>query len=214
MKLVIGKAIPKTVLVGLMALVVVGAVGLISGHTKAVAVPPAAPPAGSSFDQRLAQRKAEQNLQLDEKSLKHIQQRCVNAQGDIRTLKGSTDTMVNNRNNTYKNIDAVLWVNIGQLKLANQSTFTLEQNRTELYQKMLTFQATAAQYQQTLDDLLVINCQADAVGFQSLLETSRAYYAQLITQKADIYNYIVNKVKPTLESFIEPLLQSDTEGNN
>lgn len=200
--------------VAVIGLAVAGIVGLKAAPSQAVGVPPAAPPAGSSFDQRLAQRKTEQNLKLDDKTAKHIQQQCVNAQGAIRVLKGKTDTMVANRNNTYKNIDAVLWVNIGQLKLANQSSFTLEQNRTDLYQKMLAFQATAAQYQQALDDILVINCQADPVGFQSLLETSRAYYAQLIAEKTDIYNFTVNTVKPTLESFIKPLLPKDTEGNN
>lgn len=204
----------KILMIATAALVVVGIVATQAVTSRAAAVAPASPPAGSSFDLRLAQRKSEQKLQIDEKTSKHISQRCVNAQGVVRALKGKTATMVDGRNTAYRNIDAVLWVNIGQLKLANQGTFTLEQNRSDLYQKMLKFQTTAAEYQQTLDDILVIGCQADPAGFQSLVVTARAYYAQLITQKSDIYDYTVNTVKPTLESFIKPLLSLDAQGSN
>lgn len=193
----------------LMPLLVIAS--LVVGSTPAavaISLSPADPPSGSTFDQRLVQRKAEQNEQLDQKTTQHLQQQCQGAQTILRILQNKSVPMLSNRNATYLKIDAILWVNIGQLKLAGQTTFTLEQQHTVLAQKMAGFQNTSTNYLLNLNDILTINCAADVVGFQALLDTARAYYAQLISEEKDIYNYTVNTVKPTLEGFIAPLQPS------
>lgn len=173
---------------------------------------PANPAPGSTFDQRLAQRKAEQNEQLDTQTQLHIQQTCIIGQGHIRQLQTNATTMANNRTTTYQKIDGIILMSIGELKLASLDTFTLEQNRTTLVQKMSAFEATASNYQQTLGDLLVINCKADPVGYQALLDTARYYYKQLGVQSADISSYTVNTVQPVIQNFITQLQPKSSTG--
>lgn len=177
------------------------------------ATTPGLPAPGSTFDQRLTQRKQEQNVQLDSKTQMHLQQTCNSAQGIIRKLQGTTTSTVANHNAAYTKVDATLWVDIGQLKLANLNTFTLEQQHTTLVQKIATFQAVAVNYQQTLDDTLVINCQADVVGFQALINTNRAYYQQVQAASADVYQYTVNTVLPSLQTFNSQLQSASSSTN-
>ncbi|MEO6761674.1 MAG: hypothetical protein ABI220_04875 [Candidatus Saccharimonadales bacterium] len=175
----------------------------VSYLTTAVALGvPVTPPAGSTFDQRLDQRKKEQNEQLDAKTVKHLQSVCGTEQLSIRKLQPWTATVANKRTTTYQNVDGILLISIGQLKLASQKTFELEQDRAALVQKITTFQDTFANYQQVLGDILVINCQADPIGFQALLDTARVYYTQLISQSGDIATYVNNVLQPVMQNFV------------
>lgn len=176
--------------------------------------PPANPPAGGSFDQRLAQRKVERAITLDEKTQKRLTATCVAAQGKLRILQQNTNTAVANRTKVYQLIDAKLWVMIGKLKIAEQDTFELEKQRAALAAKIATFQETTKNYQQTIDDLLVVNCQADPIGFQSLLETARLYRTQVRTQTDGIKTHINDTIKPLLTSMATELqAKTSTEGN-
>lgn len=194
----------KQIKKGLLLIVSLFVIFLVSGSASA-AIAPATPPAGSTFDQRLAQRKAEQKITLDPKVQERLIQKCRAAQTVITTLIHDTEPIINNRNSTYQKIDAKLWVMVGQLKLANKDTFKFEQQHAEYVKKIATFQATGANFRQSLDDLVVVNCQADIVGFKAILETARAYYTQLYNQTADNNNYVLNTIKPTIDDFITQL---------
>jgi len=174
-------------------------------NSASAAIAPATPQAGSTFDQRLALRKAEQKITLDPKVQERLIQKCRAAQTVITTLIHDTEPIINNRNSTYQKIDAKLWVMIGQLKLAKKDTFKFEQQHSEYVKKIAAFQATGTNFRQSLDDLVVINCQADIIGFKAILETARAYYTQLYNQTADNNNYVLNTVKPTIDDFITQL---------
>jgi len=172
---------------------------VLTGVGVAVAqTPPAAPPPGGTFAQRLEQRKRERNVQMIEKDQKRLAQRCVAIQGDVREIQQKATPIVNNRAKVYQRIDAKLWVTIGQLKLADRDTFDLEKERGGFTERAAAFQVTAANYLQTLDDMIVINCQADIVGFKALLDTARLYQGQVRTQSADIRSYVIDTIKPTL----------------
>jgi hypothetical protein len=94
---------------------------------------------------------------------------------------------------------------VGQLKLANKDTFKFEQQHTEYVKKIAAFQTTGANFRQSLDDLVVVNCQGDIVGFKALLETARTYYTELYNQTADNNNYTLNTIKPTIDDFVAQL---------
>jgi len=175
---------------------------------------PADPPGGSTFDQRLAQRKAEQQEQLDDKTAKHVQSVCATEQSAVRQMQPKATSVANNRTATYQKIDGILLISIGQLKLTSQDTFKLEQNRAALVQKITAFQDTFANYQQTLGDILVINCQADPTGFQALLDTARAYYTQLSTESGDIASYVKNTIQPAMQDFANRLQLKSDDGNS
>lgn len=166
--------------------------------TAVAQVVPATPAPGSAIAQRLEQRKKERNIQLDERATKRLIERCVSAQSNIRASQQRLTKLFIDRSKTYEQIDGKIWVTIGQLKLAQKDTFELEKNRSLLAEKTLNAKATAANYQQTLDDMVVINCKADVVGFKALLDTSRLYLVQLREQSNNIRTHIVDDIKPIL----------------
>ncbi len=183
--------------------------GLVSAQSA-----PAPPPPGSNSGQRLEQRKRERAIQLNDKDQKRLSQQCVSTQGVIRELQRSTGTIVTNHTKTYQKIDAKLWVTIGRLKLSDKDTFELEKRRGQLAEKAANFQTIAGYYQQTLDDMVVINCQADLVGFKALIDTARTYYEQTRASSADVRNYVVDQIKPILAGFATELQpKSTTEGD-
>lgn len=184
---------------------IIGFMFVFIGSNVSAAIAPSTPPAGSTFDQRLALRKQEQKIVLDAKVQERLVQKCRGAQPVITKTVQNIDPIINNRNSTYLKIDAKFWVMIGQLKLANKDTFKFEQQHSEYAKKIAAFQTTGTNFKQALDDLVVINCQADIVGFKALLETARSYYTQLYNQTADNNNYVINTMKPTVDDFVSQL---------
>lgn len=177
---------------------------LLARHAYAQA-PPAATPAGSSFEQRVAQRKAERNVVLAERDQKRMVSVCVSAQSKIRILQQETTPAIANRAKVNREIDAKLWIMIGKLKLAEKDTFELEKQRAGLAGKVSGFQQTADSYSQALDDTVAINCRADLIGFKALLDTARIYRTQLRDQSTDIRSYVNNDIKATLGAFADEL---------
>ncbi len=182
----------RIVVVGLV-LAVIGTGNIATADTKS-------PPAGSTFEQRLAQRKKEQNIKLEKRDQARIEQRCVSAQTAITSLQQQLSEPINTRHKQYKNIDAKVWIAVGQLKLAGQDTFTLEKHQISYNKQRVQFEKLTAEYVQTLDDAVVINCKADPVGFVSLIETARSYLDQIRTQSEAIRTTTVNNVKPELNN--------------
>lgn len=160
--------------------------------------PPKAAKPGSSFKQRLAHRKAERKIRLAEDDVRRLESKCVDAQNNIRSLQQKASTVLNNRTRVYQRVDAKLWIIIGQLKLAEKDTFNLEKQRSKYAASISKFQSTGNQYRQVLDDLTIINCQADPVGFKALLDTARIYQSQLRNQSETIRSQVVNEIKNTL----------------
>jgi hypothetical protein len=184
------------------ALVVIAAVLVGGAGPVAADTPPAPAPAGSTLDQRVAQRKAERGTALSDIDQKRLINTCVGAQTKIRTIETGEVPMLDKRTQVYGSIDAKLWIVTGQLKLAKQDTFQLEKQRLTLLDKTNNFQTLATNYKQTLDDSLVINCQADPNGFKALVDTARIYHDQLRAQSTDSHDYIVNTIKPGLGDFV------------
>ena len=197
------------------ALTIISFAVSVTTTTAIAAASPVAAQPGSSFDQRLVQRKAEQNITLSDNDQKRLITTCTNAQTKIRLHEAAIASKVTTFAATYQRIDARLWAITGQLKLAKQDTFKLEKDRLDLVTKITSSQATAGSYQQAMDDATVVNCQADTIGFKALLETSRFYLKQLRSQSSDIYNYVVNTIKPELSSHVSDLQpKTPTAGGN
>jgi hypothetical protein len=199
----------------LLAMLFILPVASILPATLSAQSAPAPTPAGGSFDQRLAQRKAERNVALDERSQKRLENSCAGAQGKIRSLQQQATPALDNRSKAYQRMDAKLWIVIGKLKLAEKDTFNLEKQRSALAKKTTTFQSTSKLYQEVLDDILVVNCKADPIGFKALVDTARLYRTDLRKQTKDISDYVVNEIKATLSSFATELqAKPSTEEDN
>lgn len=176
-----------------------------SQTTQAVGTVPAPAAPGSSFDQRLVQRKQERAITLAPIDQTRLIGTCLGVQGKLRALEIGYVPSLANRIKVYQQIDAKILVTIGQLKLASKDTFALEKDRLALIDKISAFQVTSASFTQALDDTEVVNCQADIVGFKALLETDRLYYASIQSQAAGVHDLVVNTVKPELASHTSDL---------
>lgn len=177
-------------------------VGVVSASTVAFAQQaPVNPAAGSTFDQRLAQRKQEQPAPIDEKTAKRLESVCTSVQAKIRDEQSKTRTIQDKRQKTYKKIDAKLNIAVGKLKLAEKDTYKLEQAHAKYLSSVADFSATLGAYQETLDDLVVINCKGDTQGFNALIKTMRAYQARLLEQSNAIQKVAVDTIKPTLTEY-------------
>ena len=184
---------------------------LASATVKAQTAPENSKP-GSTLEQRVAQRKAERKVTLDDKTVRRLETRCTNTQGKIRTLKSRYSDTSNNRNKTYRNIDAKMWVIIGSLKLIDKDTFKLEQQRLELAKQVAAFDNSSAQFRQVMDDAAAMNCRADPAGFMALIETARLYNAQIRKSFTSIRSYVIDTIKPTITEYSTELeLKASTE---
>ncbi len=185
---------------------------VIVAVVHAATLTPSTPPAGSTLVQRVALRKQETKFILSPNDKIRLQQNCQTGQTNLRTIEDSTTTMLSNRQQVYNHIDGKLWYVIGQLKIANVDTFKLEKVHNFYLRYVNDFETTGQNYKQTLNDMILIDCQKDPLGFKSLLATARAYYAQLQTKSQTINNYVSNKVQQTINNFANNL-QTPTSSN-
>lgn len=166
---------------------------------------PKAPPSGGTFEQRLSQRKSERKVQLDDREQRRLSQRCTRTQQAIRELQQTTSQVADKRVEVYNQIDGKIWVTVGQLKLAEADTFALERLHDTYNKKVEGFHTIMEYYQQTLDDIAVINCQADVVGFKALVDTARIYHKDLRARSSDIRTYVIDQIKPAFSGIQDRL---------
>lgn len=176
---------------------------------------PKSPPPSSTIEQRIAQRKAEQNVVLAPAEEKRLVNICANAQSKLRPVQQTSTAAADKRIKVNQQIDGKIWTAIGKLKLAQKDTFELEQKRSGLAAKILNTQKLTAEYGQALDDAMAINCKADLVGFKALIETARSYREQLRLGLTDMRNYINNDIKNSLDAYATDLqTKTSTDGEN
>lgn len=195
----------------LIVLVFIFAASSLGGYASAASNPANTAP-GSTLEQRIAQRKKERKIKLDEINKTRLQNQCVYAQANLRTLTDSYSKTADNRDKVYRGIDAKLWIIIGSLKLINKDTFKLEQQRQEYLKRVLAFENQSNQFQQTINDMLAMNCKADPTGFKALLETARLYNAQIRSSFIGIRSYLIDQVQQTVSQQADDLkLKTSTE---
>jgi hypothetical protein len=202
----------KTNIIYLLVLVLlISSVVIFRSHTDAAVVPPKNTPPGSTLNQRIAQRKLERGTRLDTTNIQRIQSTCTGTQGIFRGYSENYSSMTANRDKVYGSIDAKLWIVIGSLKLVNEDTFKLEQQRLAFAKMVQKFDNQAAQFKQTVSDITAMNCQADPNGFVALVETSRLYNAQVRQSFKDIRNQVVNSLNPTITQHANDLRVNTVE---
>lgn len=178
---------------------------LIFVPTIVMAADPSSPAPGSTLEQRVTQRKQEQQVVLDETQTKRVQKQCKAAQVRLGSVIKDITKLSDNRSTTYRNVDGATLVAIGKLKIATKDTFALQQNRDEFAKQVAQFEATTAQYKQAIEDASLMNCEADPVGFMAMMATARSYNSMLSAQSKNISAVVADKIKPQLESFSKEL---------
>lgn len=166
---------------------------------------PADPPAGASLQQRIDFRKNELKLVIDPKDEQRLKSRCLAVQALYRNFQQELAPKISNYQKKYQSIDAKIALAVGKLKLAERDTLELEKQRAVLAAKVATLDSTFTNYRQSIDDVVLMNCQADLVGFKALIQTSRGYHDTVRLQTFDIRSYVVDTIKATLAGHITAL---------
>lgn len=177
---------------------------IFTGVTMAISQPKVTKP-GSTLASRIAQRKNERALKLDEDTFDRIVSRCSRSQNDIRTTRDSYVSVDSNRTRTYNQVDAKLWYLIGGLKYIEVDTFKLQQQRSAFVTKVDNYNSLYKEFRQSLSDAVDMNCQADPTGFEALLETARIYNIEIRNQLNDITKYVNDTIQPTLSNYSDNL---------
>lgn len=193
----------KSFLLGLLVLGVVSLVFLAS-DISAISQPKNTK-SGSGLKQRIAQRKKERGIKLDETDRARLEGICHVSQTNIRDLRDSYVPVADKRSKTYNQVDSKLWVIIGGLKYIEFDTFSLERQRVQLLSKINNYEKLYNQFNEALNDAVNMNCKADVVGFKALIETARIYNVQIKDQLNDITGFTNDQIRKTLSAVTETL---------
>lgn len=170
---------------------------------------------GSTLEQRVNQRKAEQKTNLTPKEITKYQSTCVKSQAAVRDLQTSLGPNISKRIDVYNKVDAKLLIITGQLRLAGKDTKNLEAARSEYANKVLSVTNAMNQYRATLDDLVTIDCKTDINGFMALVATTRQYHQSIRQQANDIKVYVESTIKKSLDNHVKELQpKTNTEKKN
>lgn len=160
---------------------------------------PATPDSGSSLGERIELRKSDRSVSLDDAEERRLERRCPQAQSTVRQLQNSKTQMLNNRADVYNRISGKTWLGIGGIRLADGDVFALKRHALDLDDKVEDFNANATLFNQTIRDILQMNCEADVEGFKALVETAQEYDQLLLSLANDIRSLVNNDIRNEFE---------------
>lgn len=197
------KIAKKSLIPVLLAVSVISLV-LLTANVSAISQPKDTK-SGSNLKERVAQRKKERGIKLNDIDRIRLEGVCQISQTNIRNLRDGYVPIADKRSKAYNQVDSKLWVIIGGLKYIEFDTFGLEQQRRQLLEKINHYEKLYDQFNEVLDDAVNMNCKADTTGFKALVETARIYNVQIRDQVNDITNFTNDKVRQTLAGITETL---------
>lgn len=171
----------------------------------------------SEFTSRMDKLKTKFKVKLGETEKRQLKLRCRPAQSVVAKLNTRFGNSVTKRTQAYTELSANLDKLIAKLKAKGVNTTTLEQQKTELDNKISSYKTDLAAYQQSLTDLKNTDCVTDPDAFKAALEAARAAHETLVNDAVGIKTYLLNTIKPSLQSIrkeLESQAGTDSSDNN
>lgn len=137
-------------------------------------------------DQRVNQRKAEQQAHINEQSLSNLAARCEKIQKTITTLKTKDAKALTRRHDFYTDKANKLNYIVENLKKQNISSATLETASQPFTVAVNKYLVDAQNYKAAIDDLAAMNCSSDTAGFRATILSAQKLRAQLATDAQNI----------------------------
>lgn len=178
-------------------------------------------PAGESDQQtlrqenlqaRIAERKLNRSIALNEADKQRVAARCSAAQGKIRSLEGKVQGIETSRRQVYSNLLSKLNNVAEKLSAAGIDTVDLESQIAEVNTQIDDFYVLLADYKQAVADLGALDCQADPEAFKATLEAARESQSSLRQAAQAIRQSFTNTISQTLQGIRQQLEVSDSEG--
>jgi hypothetical protein len=206
----------KTVLLSLLLLPVISGVAwaATSANPPASAGNPLTTPTDSSesttLPQRLSQRKTALKVQLSSAQAVSIAKGCSVAQLGIQEIKTKGVASANTRHETYTKLATDLNAIIDHLERESINTAALKSAQTKFNTAINKYLTDAESYKTTMDDGVVMDCVADAAGFQATLLSARQFRTQLSSDVSAI-KAAVPDLSKALSDAKDILVQADNK---
>lgn len=164
----------------------------------------------TTLEERIAKRKAALTERLTAAKQSRISQRCVAAQGKIRSHEARVNGVATARQNAYGVVITKLTELVPKLQEKGVDVSALEAQISVLKEKISAFQADLTEYKQAIADLAALDCTADPEAFQASLEATRKLRVDLVTSSVEIKMHVQEVIKPILVSIRDSLQQQQT----
>lgn len=159
---------------------------------------------------RIDKLKTELKIKLGTAERAKIALKCEGAQTVIKTRKSVNQRADEARNKVYTRLTTRLESLVANLKSKEIDTTTLEATITELKSKVTLYSTAQSAFQQSLQDLSLLECKTDPEGFKAALETVRTNQQSVFKSAQDIKTYLKDTLKPELVK----LKESETTRDN
>lgn len=140
---------------------------------------------------------------LTETLKKHIGEKCVAAQANLKAHRLAKTPIMDKYSAAYDKITAKLDETSAKLKTEGTDTAALNADIAVLKTKIATFKASITTFQQALKDLNLLDCKTDTAGFKASLEAARVDQQAVLTASKDVHAYLKDTVKPALQALKE-----------
>lgn len=166
-----------------------------------------------TLEQRLADKKAKLAEKVSAAEQAKLKSRCKNSQGKLTSTSSRIKGVKGSRDKVYGNLVERLTKLSEKIKAKGLDTSTLDGQITELKKKIDAFKTSIAEYEQTIADLVAMDCAADPEAFKAALEAARTGREALVAEAKAIKDYVNNTIKPTLKDLKKQLeTQESSDG--
>ena len=158
-----------------------------------------------SLELRLAEKKAKLAEKISAAEQAKLKSRCKSAQGKLTSTSSRIKGVKGSREKVYGNLVERLTKLSAKIKAKGLDTSTLDSQIADLKEMIDTFKANMTEYEQTIADLVAMDCAADPEAFKAALESARDGREALVSEAKAIKDYVNNTIKPTLKDLKKQL---------
>lgn len=149
--------------------------------------------------ERIAARKAENNVRLTTAQSTRLKARCKAAQAMINRYGTAVEAVSSARVAFHDKVAGHL--NKVIKKVGSSADTTELKAAVEAFtQKADAFEASVTVYKQSISDLKDMDCVTDPTGFRALLDSAKKQRATLFTDAKALRAYIGDTIKPLLKT--------------
>jgi hypothetical protein len=182
-----------------MALILSSTIGsivwAISPSIKGPLITPNDPEQSTTMPQRIAQRKTLYKTNLTATQKQSIVSRCTVAQSALQNIKTKDTANFNNRRDTYTDLAVQLNTIIDHLERQGIDTNSLKIAQKLFNNSINQYLADYVSYKTAMNDVVVMECKADPLGFESTLLNARVFRSKLSADSSFIKSNSISVIK-------------------
>jgi hypothetical protein len=172
-----------------------GAVLAAASTTSNGIVTPKDPSASTTMPQRIQQRKNSLASQPSEARKQIIIKNCALAQSGMQDIKTKDKVWAKKRSDTYTSLATQLATTIDHLERQHIDTAKLKAAQSIFAKSINQYLSDSIVYKTAMDDVVVMNCVPDPVGFHATLENARNMRGKLSKDAKAIKNALPDLTK-------------------